>query len=94
MIAAVEKSFGAWAKGDVATPAFAAPPVTTGRVCTSSAAEQHPVVHRHGQPRDQARRSALDELSLGNSIFGGAFNSRIIRNIREEKGTRIRRGLR
>lgn len=26
------------------------------------------------------------ELSLANTVFGGAFNSRIIRNIREEKG--------
>ena len=26
------------------------------------------------------------ELSLANTIFGGAFNSRIVRNIREEKG--------
>ena len=26
------------------------------------------------------------ELTLANTIYGGAFNSRIVRNIREEKG--------
>jgi predicted Zn-dependent peptidase len=87
MIAAVEKSFGAWARGDVPQPAFSAPPVTTGRhvyfiqrpnSIQSSIAMGNLAVKR-SDPR-------WYELSLGNSIFGGAFNSRIIRNIREEKG--------
>jgi predicted Zn-dependent peptidase len=87
MVAAAEKSFGAWTKGDVPKPAFAAPPATTGRhvyfiqrpnSIQSSIAMGNIVVKR-GDPR-------WYELSLGNSLFGGAFNSRIVRNIREEKG--------
>ena len=87
MIAAVEKSFGAWAKGDVPKPVFAAAPATTGRhvyfiqrpnSIQSSIAVGNIAITR-GDPR-------WYELSLGNTIFGGAFNSRIIRNIREEKG--------
>jgi predicted Zn-dependent peptidase len=71
----------------VPKPAFAAPPVTTGRhvyfiqrpnSIQSSIAMGNLAIAR-GDPR-------WYELSLGNSIFGGAFNSRIVRNIREEKG--------
>ncbi|MBI3400686.1 MAG: insulinase family protein [Acidobacteria bacterium] len=89
-IAAVEKAFGAWTKGEVPKPAFAAPPApsaTTGRhvyfiqrpnSIQSSIAMGNLVVKR-SDPR-------WYELALGNSMFGGAFNSRIVRNIREEKG--------
>jgi predicted Zn-dependent peptidase len=86
-IAAVEKAFGAWVQGDVPKPAFAAPPVTTGRRVyfiqrpnsIQSSIAMGNIVVRRGDPR-------WYELSLGNSMFGGAFNSRIVRNIREEKG--------
>jgi zinc protease len=87
MIAAVEKSFGAWAKGDVAKPVFAAPPVTTGRhvyfIQRPNSIQSSIAMGNVAIKRGDSR---WYELSLGNSIFGGAFNSRIIRNIREEKG--------
>jgi len=86
-IAAVEKSFGAWSRGDVPKPTFAAAPALSGR-------------HVYFVQRPNSIQSSISvgnvaikrsdphwyELSLANTIFGGAFNSRIVRNIREEKG--------
>jgi predicted Zn-dependent peptidase len=87
MIAAAEKAFGGWARGEVAAPVFAAPPALSGRhvyfvqrpnSIQSSIAVGNIVVKR-SDPR-------WYELTLANTIYGGAFNSRIVRNIREEKG--------
>jgi predicted Zn-dependent peptidase len=87
MIAAAEKAFGGWARGEVAVPVFAAPPALSGRhvyfvqrpnSIQSSIAVGNIVVKR-SDPR-------WYELTLANTIYGGAFNSRIVRNIREEKG--------
>ena len=86
-IAAVEKSFGAWTAGDTPKPTFAAAPALSGRhlyfvqrpnSIQSSISVGNMAIKR-GDPR-------WFELSLANTIFGGAFNSRIVRNIREEKG--------
>ena len=86
-IAAAEKSFGGWARGDVPAPPFAPPPPLNGRKVffvqrpnsiQSSIALGNIVVKR-SDPR-------WYELTLANTIYGGAFNSRIVRNIREEKG--------
>ena len=86
-IAAAEKAFGGWARGDVASPGHAAPPALSGRhvyfvqrpnSIQSSIAVGNIAVRR-GDPR-------WYELTLANTIYGGAFNSRIVRNIREEKG--------
>jgi len=83
----VEKAFGGWARGDVPKAAFSAPPPLSGRKVVfvqrpnsiqSSIAVGNFAVKR-GDPR-------WFELALANTIYGGAFNSRIIRNIREEKG--------
>ena len=69
------------------SPRFAAAPPLTGRRVVfvqrpnsiqSSIAVGNFAVKR-GDPR-------WFELSLANTIYGGAFNSRIVRNIREEKG--------
>jgi len=85
--AAVEKAFGGWPRGEVASPAFAAPPALSGRhvyfvqrpnSIQSSIALGNIAIKR-GDPR-------WYELTLANTIYGGAFNSRIVRNIREEKG--------
>jgi zinc protease len=87
MIAAAEKAFGGWARGDVATPAYPAPPALRGR-------------HLYFVQRPNSIQSSISvgnvaikrsdprwfELTLANTIYGGAFNSRIVRNIREEKG--------
>jgi predicted Zn-dependent peptidase len=87
VIAAAEKAFGSWTRGDVKKPTFAPPPGLTGRKVyfvqrpnsiQSSIAMGNFAVNR-GDPH-------WLELSLANTIFGGAFNSRLVRNIREEKG--------
>ncbi len=87
MIAAAEKAFGGWARGDVASPAYAAPPALSGRHVyfvqrpnsIQSSIALGNIAVRRGDPR-------WYELTLANTIYGGAFNSRIVRNIREEKG--------
>ena len=87
VVTAAEKAFGGWARGDVPKPTFAAPPALSGRhvyfvqrpnSIQSSIALGNIAVKR-GDPR-------WYEITLANTIYGGAFNSRIIRNIREEKG--------
>jgi zinc protease len=86
-VAAVEKAFGAWAGGEVAKPAYAAAPALGGRHVyfverpnsIQSSISVGNIAIKRGDPR-------WYELTLANTIFGGAFNSRIIRNIREEKG--------
>jgi zinc protease len=87
MIAAADKAFGGWARGDVPAPAYPAPPALSGR-------------HLYFVQRPNSVQSSISvgniavkrsdphwfELTLANTIYGGAFNSRIVRNIREEKG--------
>jgi zinc protease len=87
MIAAAEKAFGGWARGDVPAPAFAAPPALTGRhlyfVQRPNSIQSSIAVGNIAVKRSDPR---WFELTLANTIYGGAFNSRIVRNIREEKG--------
>jgi predicted Zn-dependent peptidase len=86
-IAAVERSFGGWARADVPKPTFAAAPALSGRQVyfvqrpnsIQSSISVGNMAIKRGDPR-------WFELSLANTVFGGAFNSRIVRNIREEKG--------
>jgi zinc protease len=87
IVATAEKTFAAWTKGEVPKPSFAAPPALTGR-------------HVYFVQRPNSIQSSLSignlavkrsdprwyELTVANTIYGGAFNSRIVRNIREEKG--------
>jgi predicted Zn-dependent peptidase len=82
-----EKTLGGWTRGNATRPSFpAAPPLTGRRVyfvqrpnsIQSSISLGNLAVQR-GDPR-------WYELTLANTIYGGAFNSRIVRNIREEKG--------
>jgi zinc protease len=86
-LAAVERAFGDWARGEVARPAYPAPPALSGRRLV--------FVHRPGSvqssisvgnvtvKRDDPRWFMLQ---LANQIYGGAFDSRLVRNIREDKG--------
>ncbi len=86
-MAAVEKAFGSWARGDAPQPKFVAPPALKGRKVV--------FVHRPGSvqssisvgnvtiKRDDPRWFMAQ---LANQIYGGAFDSRLVRNIREEKG--------
>jgi len=82
-----EKAFGGWARSEVPKPAYPAPPPLTGRKLyfvqrpnsVQSSISVGNFAIKRGDPR-------WYELTLANSIYGGAFNSRIVRNIREEKG--------
>src|SRR5262245_11807547 len=86
-IAMVEKAFGAWTRGDVPKPSYPVPPPVTGRrvyfVQRPNSIQSSISVGNLAAKRSDPR---WYELSLANTIFGGAFNSRIVRNIREEKG--------
>ena len=87
IIAAAEKTFGGWTKGEAPKPSFPAPPALAGR-------------HLYFVQRPNSVQSSISignmavkrsdpqwyELTVANTIYGGAFNSRIVRNIREEKG--------
>ena len=85
--ATVEKAFGGWLRGEVASPTYAAPPVLAGRHVyfvqrpnsIQSSISVGNIVVKRSDPR-------WYELTLANTVYGGAFNSRIVRNIREEKG--------
>jgi zinc protease len=86
-VAAVEKAFGGWTRGDVPKPTFPAPPEVSGRkiyfVQRPNSIQSSISVGNIAVKRSDPR---WYELTLANTIFGGAFNSRIVRNIREEKG--------
>ncbi|MGD9904409.1 MAG: M16 family metallopeptidase [Vicinamibacterales bacterium] len=84
---AVEQAFGAWARGEVRRPAFPDPPPLRGRRLV--------FVHRPGSVQSSIsvgnRTIARDDprwymVQMANQIYGGAFDSRLVRNIREEKG--------
>jgi zinc protease len=83
----VEKAFGTWARGDVPKPTFAAAPPLTGRklvfIQRPNSVQSSIAMGNFAVKRSDPRYL---ELSLANTIYGGAFNSRIVRNIREEKG--------
>ncbi len=87
MMAAAEKTFGGWTKGDVPKPSFPPPPPLTGRkvyfVQRPNSIQSSISVGNLAVKRSDPR---WFELTLANTIYGGAFNSRIVRNIREEKG--------
>ena len=86
-IAAVEKAFGGWTRAEVPKASFPPPPPTTGRkvffVQRPNSIQSSISVGNLAVKRSDPH---WYELTLANTIFGGAFNSRIIRNIREEKG--------
>ena len=66
MIAAAEKAFGGWARGDVPAPAVRAAARAQRTACLlRAAAQQHPVVDRGRQHRGQAQRSALVRADAG-----------------------------
>jgi zinc protease len=87
MFAAAEKAFAAWPRADVASPTYPAPPALTGRhvyfVQRPNSIQSSIALGNLAVKRSDPR---WFELTLANTIYGGAFNSRIVRNIREEKG--------
>jgi zinc protease len=87
VFAAAQKAFGGWARGAVPQPAFAAPPALSGRhvyfVQRPNSIQSSIAVGNFAVKRSDPR---WFEMMLANTIYGGAFNSRIVKNIREEKG--------
>jgi zinc protease len=87
MLSQLESMFGSWSASKPALPAPPAPPHHLGRRVY--------LVHRPGTVQTQLllgnlsiTRSDPDwyGLTLANSIYGGAFHSRLVINIREQKG--------
>src|ERR1700675_2114997 len=87
MVKRAEKVFGAWTGKKPATKPAAAPPRPHGRRVY--------LVHVPGAVQTQIvagcaaiTRTHPDWIKLGltNSLYGGAFNSRLVMNIREDKG--------
>ena len=83
----IENVFGAWSGKPPQTPAAGSPPALRGR--------QVYLVHVPGAVQTQilAGTRAITrkhpdwvKLALTNSLYGGAFNSRLVMNIREDKG--------
>ncbi len=87
VFAAAEKAFGGWARG--AVPASKAPPLPAlnGRrlvfVQRPNSVQSSISVGNFAIQRDDERWYTLQ---LANQIYGAAFDSRLVRNIREEKG--------
>jgi zinc protease len=87
MLKSVEKVFGAWQGKKPAAETFAAPANPRGRrvylvhlpgaVQTQILAGCHAITRKHPD---------WIKLGLANSLYGGAFNSRLVMNIREDKG--------
>jgi len=87
MLKAAEKVFGAWAGKKPQAKGEAAPANPRGRraylvhvpgaVQTQILAGCHAIIRKHPD---------WVKLGLTNSLFGGAFNSRLVMNIREDKG--------
>ncbi|HKM79696.1 MAG TPA: pitrilysin family protein [Candidatus Acidoferrum sp.] len=87
LLKTIEKVFGDWTGKKPAAKETAAPPKPRGR--------QVYLVHNPGSVQTQIlagchaiTRNHPDWLRLGlaNSLYGGAFNSRLVMNIREDKG--------
>jgi zinc protease len=83
----LEKQFGEWNAPAPVKPAMEAPPELSGRrvylVDLPGAVQADVLVGNRAITR---RHPDWHRLVLANSLFGGAFNSRLVRNIREEKG--------
>jgi predicted Zn-dependent peptidase len=87
MLQTIEKVFGAWSGKTPEAPAVDPPPTLRGRhvylvhvpgaVQTQILAGTRAITRKH---RDWVK------LALTNSLYGGAFNSRLVMNIREDKG--------
>ena len=85
--AAVEKAFGPWTRGTVPpAPTTAVPPLQGRKIVfvqrpnsVQSSISIGNFAMRRGDPR-------WPVLNVANQIYGGAFDSRLVRNIREEKG--------
>lgn len=87
VFAAAEQAFGGWQRGAVPEPKAPAMPVMKGRrlvfVQRPNSVQSSISVGNFAIRRDDERWFTLQ---LTNQIYGAAFDSRLVRNIREEKG--------
>jgi zinc protease len=83
----IEKAFSEWTGKRPAAPASSAPPRPEGRrvylVDVPSAVQTQVLCGCHAITR---KHPDWVKLGLTNSLYGGAFNSRLVMNIREDKG--------
>jgi zinc protease len=87
MLKTIEKVFGAWTGKKPVTAAAAAPANPRGRrvylVHVPGAVQTQILTGCHAITR---KHPDWVKLGLTNSLYGGAFNSRLVMNIREDKG--------
>jgi zinc protease len=87
MLQTIEKVFGAWSGKKPVTPATPEPAKPRGRrvhlVHVPGAVQAQILAGCHAITRKHAD---WIKLGLTNSLYGGAFNSRLVMNIREDKG--------
>jgi predicted Zn-dependent peptidase len=87
MLKLIEKIFGTWSGRKPGAREFAAPPNPQGRrvylVHNPGSVQTQILVGCHAITR---KHPDWLRLSLTNSLYGGAFNSRLVMNIREDKG--------
>jgi zinc protease len=87
MLRTIEKTFGSWTGKRTAEPLVAQPPKPHGRriylVHVPGAVQTQILAGCHAITR---KNPDWIRLGLANSIYGGAFNSRLVMNIREDKG--------
>jgi zinc protease len=87
MLAQIEKVFGSWASGPVdAAPDPALPEMRARRVYLVHLPESVQTQILIGNRAITRKHPDWLRLTLANSIYGGAFNSRLVMNIREQKG--------
>ncbi len=87
VFAAAEKAFGGWVRGTVPQPPATPTPTLSGRrlvfVQRPNSVQSSISVGNFTIRRNDPRWPVLN---VANQIYGGAFDSRLVRNIREEKG--------
>ena len=87
MLQTIEKVFGAWSGKKPAIPPAPEPPKPRGRrvhlVHVPGAVQAQILAGCHAITR---KHPDWIKLGLTNSLYGGAFNSRLVMNIREDKG--------
>ena len=87
MLVQIEKIFGSWAAGPVeAAPDPALPEIKGRRVYLVHLPESVQTQVFVGNRAITRMHPDWLRLTLANSIYGGAFNSRLVMNIREQKG--------
>ena len=87
MMEQIERIFGSWKPAEVPALSAVSPPPSHGRqvhlVHLPESVQTQVLVANHAITR---KHTDWQRLALANSIYGGAFNSRLIINIREQKG--------